>query len=122
MTAVGEACPTFALSGIGEPPGVGSESKSEPSNLTPPPFSEAVEEGQDVPPATLLQALKIVSSGQAQVVIVNAQAGGPETQRIQQAAKDAGTPVLAFSELVPDGRTYLSWMQGNADALARALG
>lgn len=90
-------------------------------NLTPPEFSEAVEEGQDVAPSILLQALKIVSDRAAQVVITNAQAGGPETDRVAQAAKDASTPVLAFSELVPPGKTYLDWMQGNATALADAL-
>jgi zinc/manganese transport system substrate-binding protein len=91
-------------------------------NLTPAAFSEAVEAGQDVAPAILLEALKIVASDQALVVIVNEQAGGSESDRVQRAAKDASTPVLAFSELVPDGDTYLTWMQGNADALARALG
>ncbi|MCR2824508.1 metal ABC transporter substrate-binding protein, partial [Microbacterium sp. zg.Y909] len=32
-------------------------------DLTPPAFSEAVEEGQDVPPATLLAALDVIASG-----------------------------------------------------------
>jgi zinc/manganese transport system substrate-binding protein len=91
-------------------------------NKTPGAFSEAVEEGQDVPPATLLSALSTISSGQVAVVITNAQAAGAETTQVEQKAKAANVPVLKFSELVPDGQTYLDWMQGNADALAKALG
>lgn len=89
-------------------------------NATPEAFSEAVEEGQDVPPATLLDALKIVPT--VSVVITNAQAAGAETTQVEQAAKDAGIPVLSFSELLPDGSTYLEWMQHNVDELTTALG
>jgi len=90
-------------------------------NKTPEQFSEAVEEGQDVPPATLLDALKAISSHQVAVVIVNAQAGGPETDRVEQEAKAAGIPILRFSELLPDGQTYLTWMGDNIRQLADAL-
>jgi zinc/manganese transport system substrate-binding protein len=91
-------------------------------NKTPGEFSEAVEEGQDVPPATLLEALKTISSRRVALVIVNAQAGGPETDRVQQAAQAAGIPTLRFSELLPDGKSYLSWMGDNIRQLADALG
>jgi len=91
-------------------------------NKTPSAFSEAVEEGQDVAPSTLLDALKIISSKQVAVVIVNAQAGGAETERVQQEAGDAGIPVLEFSELLPEGKTYLTWMADNVAQLGDALG
>lgn len=90
-------------------------------NKTPSEFSEAVEEGQDVAPATLLEALKTISSKQVAVVIVNAQAAGAETDRVEQEAKDAGIPVLKFSELLPDGDTYLTWMTDNVEQLSDAL-
>jgi len=91
-------------------------------NKTPSEFSEAVEEGQDVAPATLLAALKTISTKQVAVVIVNAQAGGAETDRVQQEADDAGIPVLEFSELLPEGKTYLTWMTDNVAQLGDALG
>nr|WP_207205464.1 zinc ABC transporter substrate-binding protein [Microbacterium protaetiae] len=91
-------------------------------NKTPSEFSEAVEEGQDVAPATLLDALKIISSKQVAVVIINAQAAGAETDRVVQEAKDSGIPVLQFSELLPDGETYLTWMADNVSQLGDALG
>lgn len=90
-------------------------------NATPDAFSEAVEEGQDVPPATLLDALKIIASGDVRTVIVNAQTGGAETTEVIDKAKTADIPVLEFTELVPDGDTYLTWMQANVGALAGTL-
>lgn len=90
-------------------------------NATPAAFSEAVEEGQDVPPATLLEAVRILTSGEVRVLIVNAQTGGAETDEVVARAKGAGISVLEFTELVPDGDTYLTWMQANVAALADTL-
>ncbi|WP_434812272.1 metal ABC transporter solute-binding protein, Zn/Mn family [Microbacterium sp. bgisy189] len=90
-------------------------------DVTPSAFSEAVEEGQDVPPATMLEALDLLASGDVDVVITNAQTGGAETEAVTDAAADAGIPVLAFTELLPDGETYTSWMQRNVDELAGTL-
>jgi zinc/manganese transport system substrate-binding protein len=90
-------------------------------NATPDAFSEAVEEGQDVPPATLLESLTLLRDGGIGVVIVNAQTGGAETTQITNEADALGIPVIAFSETLPEGQTYLSWMQTNIEALAGAL-
>ena len=90
-------------------------------NLTPEAFSEAVEEGQDVPPATLLEALGIVEDGSVKVVIANAQTGGAETTKIIDTATAQSIPVLEFTETLPEGQTYISWMQQNIAELADAL-
>lgn len=90
-------------------------------NATPEAFSEAVEEGQDVPPATMLEATKILGSGEVRTVIVNAQTGGAETSEVEGLATKADIPVLKFTELLPDGLTYLEWMQQNIDELAGSL-
>lgn len=91
-------------------------------NVTPEAFSQAVEEGQDVPPATLLESLDLLASGDVRVVIVNAQTGGAETTRVVGAAHEAGIPVLEFTETLPKGETYISWMRANVEQLAEALG
>jgi zinc/manganese transport system substrate-binding protein len=90
-------------------------------NVTPEAFSEAVEEGQDVAPATLLESLGLLESGDVRVVIPNSQTGGAETEQIVDAAEAAGIPVIAFSETLPEGQTYISWMQANVEALSTAL-
>ncbi len=89
--------------------------------ITPEAFSEAVEEGQDVPPATLLEALDLVASGDVRVVITNAQTGGAETTQVVDDADSRGIPVIQFAETLPEGQTYISWMDENVAALADAL-
>lgn len=91
-------------------------------NVTPDAFSEAVEEGNDVPPATLLDATGVLKSGSVKLLIANAQTGGAETTQVIDTAKAAGIPVLEFTETLPDGQTYIQWMQQNIDEIARALG
>ncbi|MBB2976461.1 zinc/manganese transport system substrate-binding protein [Microbacterium endophyticum] len=90
-------------------------------NATPDAFSEAVEEGQDVPPATLLEAKTAIESGDVKVLIANAQTGGAETTQVIDVANAQGIPVLEFTETLPDGETYIQWMQENVAALAGAL-
>lgn len=90
-------------------------------NVTPEAFSEAVEAGQDVPPATLLDALDLIGGGSVRLVLVNAQAGGAETTQVEQKAGDAGVPVVTASELLPAGKTYVSWMADMATQLQTAL-
>jgi zinc/manganese transport system substrate-binding protein len=90
-------------------------------NVTPEAFSEAVEEGQDVPPATLLESLDLVESGSVRIVIANSQTGGAETTQVIDAAEAQSIPVLEFSETLPEGQTYISWMQQNVEALSGGL-
>ncbi|GAB3603348.1 metal ABC transporter solute-binding protein, Zn/Mn family [Microbacterium aureliae] len=91
-------------------------------NVTPAAFSEAVEEGQDVPAATMLEALTLLRDGGVTAVIANAQTGGAETTQLLDEASDAGIPVVEYTETLPGDQTYISWMQQNIDALAEALG
>lgn len=90
-------------------------------NVTPEAFSEAVEEEQDVAPATLLEALNLIGGGSVRVLITNTQTGGAETQAVVDAADEHGVPTIAFSETLPKGETYVSWMQANIEALSAAL-
>lgn len=91
-------------------------------NRTPAAFSDAVEAGQDVAPAVLLHALDLIAHKRVQLVVLNVQAPGSASDQVQRAAQRAGIPVLSFAELVPGGKTYLTWMRSNVDAIAHALG
>ncbi|GAA4194335.1 hypothetical protein GCM10022219_17360 [Microbacterium oryzae] len=84
-------------------------------------FAEAVEEGQDVAPATLLAATKAIEGGDVDVVVANAQTGGAETARIIETAEGADVPVVEYAETLPEGETYVSWMASNVSALQDAL-
>jgi zinc/manganese transport system substrate-binding protein len=107
---------------VTEPVPVYLVAAAEVENVTPEAFSEAVEEGQDVAPATLLESLQLIESGDVRAVITNAQTGGAETTQIVDAAESRGIPVIAFTETLPEGETYISWMQANVEALSAALG
>ena len=85
-------------------------------------FASAVEEGHDVAPATLLAAVNVVKSGEVKAVLANSQAGGSETQRVEQEAKAAGIPVVTFTEILPKGTAYAEWMHAAIASLAAAVG
>lgn len=91
------------------------------TDVTPEGFAESVEEGSDVAPATLLETLNVIDGGDVRAVLTNAQTGGTETQRVEDAATDAGIPVVAFTELLPDGSSYSEWMSDAIQSLADAL-
>lgn len=90
-------------------------------DVTPAEFSEAVEEGQDVPPATLLESLDLINGGEVALVATNTQTAGAETAQVVDAAEENGIPTVAFAETLPEGQTYISWMQANIEALEDAL-
>ncbi|MFF8973481.1 metal ABC transporter solute-binding protein, Zn/Mn family [Streptomyces sp. NPDC014995] len=91
-------------------------------NRTPEEFSEAVEEGEDVSPKILQETLALYSGKQVKALVYNAQTSGPQTQKVENAAKAAGIPVVPVTETLPQGKDYLGWMTANVDALASALG
>ncbi|MFE1646464.1 metal ABC transporter solute-binding protein, Zn/Mn family [Microbacterium sp. P01] len=91
------------------------------TSVTPGAFSEAVEEGQDVAPAVLLESLNVIKAGGLVAVLANAQTGGPETQQVIAQADGQGIPVLEFTETLPEDTTYIQWMTDNVALLASAL-
>jgi zinc/manganese transport system substrate-binding protein len=88
--------------------------------VTPPEFSEAVEEGTD-PPAAVVTA-NLATFTEAKVLVENAQTEGPTTAQAEQAAAANHVPVVKVTETLPEGVTdYVTWMNAQVDALAAAL-
>jgi zinc/manganese transport system substrate-binding protein len=90
-------------------------------NLTPDDFSEAIEEGTDVAPATLQDTLELFDTGAVRLLAYNEQTASPETEQVRAAAEAAGVPVVSFAETLPEGSGYIAWMSENLDAVAQAL-
>jgi zinc/manganese transport system substrate-binding protein len=90
-------------------------------NLTPPAFSAAIEEGSGISPALLAETLALFTTGAVRVLAYNTQTEGPETVKVRDAAEQNGIPVLDFSETLPEGLDFPTWMSENAQALADAL-
>ncbi len=92
------------------------------ANITPSGYSEAIEEETDVPVAVLDEMQTLVASGSVKFLAYNDQTEGPQTQSVRAAAEDAGVPVVTFTETLPDGEDFLSWMTANAANVAAAAG
>lgn len=88
---------------------------------TPPAFSEAVEEGNDVPVRVLKQTLQLFSDHAVKLLVFNVQTSGPQTDQVLSAAAKNHVPAVGFSETLPTGRSYLAWMRDNLRAIEAAL-
>ncbi|MGX6608438.1 metal ABC transporter solute-binding protein, Zn/Mn family [Micromonosporaceae bacterium Da 78-11] len=91
-------------------------------NKTPAQFSEAIEEGTDVPATVLAQTLDLFSEKKVAVLAYNEQTSGPETEKVLAAAKAGAVAVVPVTETLPAGKDYVSWMTGNLTAIQTALG
>ena len=92
------------------------------TNVTPPDFSEAVEEDTDVAPDVLSETIRTLDGSSARLLAYNAQTATAQTERVRQEAEKAGVPVIDFTETLPDGSDYIEWMDDNVGRVAQALG
>jgi zinc/manganese transport system substrate-binding protein len=91
-------------------------------DLTPPAFSQAIEEGTDVPPTVLREVFTTLGGGKVRVLAYNEQTADPQTEQIKAQAKADGVAVVSVTETLPAGKDYISWMSANLTALSGALG
>ena len=90
-------------------------------NKTPDEFSEAVEEGTDVPADVLQETEKLFSDHEVSVLVYNEQTSGPETEAVLKAAQEADVPAVPVQETLPSGKHYADWQQGILDDIDKAL-
>jgi zinc/manganese transport system substrate-binding protein len=91
-------------------------------NKTPAEFSQAIEEGSDVPVRVLAKTLDLFTGKQVKLLVYNAQTTGTESDQVIGAAQQNGIPAVPVTETMPPGEHYVSWMQANVGAVATALG
>jgi zinc/manganese transport system substrate-binding protein len=91
------------------------------TNRTPEAFSEAIEEGTDVAPAVLAKTLDLFDSGSVALLAYNSQTASSETEQVRTAAEANDVPVVEFTETMPDGADYVSWMTDNVSAISAAV-
>jgi zinc/manganese transport system substrate-binding protein len=92
------------------------------TNRTPDEFSEAIEEGTDVAPSVLQDTLALFADGAVSLLAYNEQTASSETEQVRAAAEENDVPVVEFTETLPDGADYVSWMTDNLSAISSALG
>ncbi|MBG6223655.1 zinc/manganese transport system substrate-binding protein [Arthrobacter sp. CAN_A2] len=90
-------------------------------DVTPEAFTQAIEEESDVPVAALEEMKSLVSGGSLAFLAYNGQTEGAQTEAVRSDAGEAGLPVVEFTETLPDGEDYVSWMAGNAESIEAAL-
>jgi zinc/manganese transport system substrate-binding protein len=62
-----------------------------------------------------------IRSGRTKVLFYNSQVVDPLTERLLATASEAGVPVVAVTESMPKGQTYVGWMLDQLVATAKAL-
>lgn len=90
-------------------------------NKTPDEFTEAVENGSDVPASVLKETLELMGAGKLALLAYNEQTGSPQTEAVRAAATAAGVPVADFAETLPPETGYIEWMNQNVSSLEKAL-
>ena len=92
------------------------------TDVTPAEFSEAIEEETDPPVLAVADTTDLISNKQVVALINNDQTETNVTNKLLDAAKTAGVPVVDVSETLPQGVTdYVEWMTMEVDSLAGAV-
>ena len=92
------------------------------TDVTPPAFSEAIEEETDPPVVAVADTTDLITGKQVVALVNNDQTETAVTAQLKDAAAAAGVPVVDVSETLPPGVTdYVEWMTTELDALSGAL-
>jgi zinc/manganese transport system substrate-binding protein len=90
--------------------------------VTPPTFLRAVSEGAEPTAADRTTIDRQIARKQIRVWVYNSQNGTPDVDRITDAARKRGIPVITITEtLSPSSATFQAWQVGQLEALAAAL-
>ena len=90
---------------------------------TPASFAQALEDGTDPSPRDTADFDAALTGHRVKVLLYNAQATSPTTQKIRDLAARSGIPVVAVTETLPPGaRDFQTWQADQARALLSALG
>lgn len=84
-------------------------------------FTEAMEEGVDVPPGELAAVLDRIRQHDADLLVYNVQSATPQSEQLRAAAETADVPVVEVTELLPPDTGYAAWIDGIIDAMIRHL-
>ncbi len=90
-------------------------------NVTPNGYSEAIEEGSDVSIAVLNEMMNLMEDDSLAFLAYNEQTESPQTLAVRDAADEAGVEIVNFTETVPEGEDFLSWMTSNVDGIESVL-
>ena len=90
-------------------------------NITPPSFSQAIEEELDVSPKDLLAIQNLFKAKKVDLFVVNVQTGSVQIENLKELAAVNGISIVEMSELLPEGISYFEWMENNIANLESGL-
>lgn len=91
------------------------------TDATPAAFTEAVEAESDVPAQTLKSVQDQIAGKQLALLAFNPQTETDQTKDLKARAAKAGVRTADFTETLPEGKDYVSWMRENVDQVRAAL-
>ncbi|MFD0485735.1 metal ABC transporter solute-binding protein, Zn/Mn family [Saccharopolyspora spinosporotrichia] len=91
------------------------------TDITPPAFVNAIAAESDPSAAAVAEVQNAVRSGQAGALVYNPQTESPVTESVRKAAEENRIPVVEMTEVLPEGQTYVQWMDAQISALDAAL-
>jgi zinc/manganese transport system substrate-binding protein len=92
------------------------------TDVTPAAVRNAVMNEGEISAATMLATEKLLAAKQAKVFVGNPQTETTQTMLLRKLAEKSKLRVVGFTELLPKGKNFESWMSGNLDALFVAGG
>jgi zinc/manganese transport system substrate-binding protein len=86
-------------------------------------FARSIEDGDDPTPGDSVTFQAALTGHKVKVLLYNAQAGTPATQKLRDVARHSDIPVVAVTETMPAGaKDFQTWQGDQAKALLAALG
>jgi zinc/manganese transport system substrate-binding protein len=120
-TSIGQAKPGVQVA-VTEPVAVYLLETAGVKDVTPPEFSEAIEEETDPPATAVGETIDLVKDRKVAALVNNEQTETPVTKQLKDAASAAGLPVVGVTETLPEGVAgYVDWMTKQVDALSAAV-
>jgi zinc/manganese transport system substrate-binding protein len=90
--------------------------------ISPPPFIQAVAEGNDPPTDSVAQFQQQLQSGEPKILVYNQQTVTPLTDNMKKLAATQHIPVVGVTETIqPPGMSFQTWMNGELVNLENAL-
>ncbi|TWF92428.1 metal ABC transporter solute-binding protein, Zn/Mn family [Saccharopolyspora dendranthemae] len=91
------------------------------NDVTPPSFVNAIEAETDPSAAAVADIQNAINARQAVAVLYNPQTESPVTRNVRTAADSQHIPVVQLTETLPQGQSYVQWMDAQITALQGAL-
>ena len=91
------------------------------NDVTPPSFVNAIEAETDPSAAAVADIQNAINARQAVAVLYNPQTESPVTRNVRAAADSQQIPVVELTETLPQGQSYVQWMDAQITALQGAL-